>query len=203
MLGATFHAMGDQPRALDSYQRAQSIAPSAGTYVNIGSLHYVKGEYANAAESYRRAIELKPLEPNFHFNLADAEERLGSGKAAASYKRAAELLNDLLAVKPNDAQARSLLAMCQMNLGDLDAALANAEQAVARARNDPEVLYRRAAVYTSRGRTKDALAALAEAFDAGYSVSSAQTADSLEPLRNNPDFKSVLETARKKQSRND
>jgi len=203
MLGATFHAMGDLPRALDSYQRAQSIAPSAGTYVNIGSLHYVKGEYANAAESYRRAIELKPLEPNFHFNLADAEERLGSGKAAASYKRAAELLNDLLAVKPNDAQARSLLAMCQMNLGDLDAALANAEQAVARARNDPEVLYRRAAVYTSRGRTKDALAALAEAFDAGYSVSSAQTADSLEPLRNNPDFKSVLETARKKQSRND
>jgi tetratricopeptide (TPR) repeat protein len=200
MLGATFHAMGDTARALDSYQRAQSIAPSAGTYANIGVLYYRKGEYEQAAASYRRAIELKPLEPIFHFNLGSAEEKLGSGKAPGSFKRAAELLNGQLAVKPDDAQTRSQLALCQLNLGETDAALANAERAVTRAPRDPEVLYRRAAVYATRGQTKEALAAIVQAIDAGFSVDSALASDFLEPLRTNIEFKALLERARQKQA---
>jgi tetratricopeptide (TPR) repeat protein/tRNA A-37 threonylcarbamoyl transferase component Bud32 len=197
-LGAAYQSLGDTTKALEQYQHALRIAPSAMTYGNIGTVHYWRGDYAAAAEAYRRAVEITPTEFQAHMNLARAEEQLHSGRAAESYRRALELTRGLLAVNPSDARVRSLAATCELKLGHVDAALKEMDEARRSAPQDPDVLYRACVIYAASGRTANALDALEQAFAAGYSVALAEHGDGLEPLRGRPEFEALLERARQK-----
>jgi tetratricopeptide (TPR) repeat protein len=59
--------------AIANYKLAieASDRPYQTTYLNLGSAQYEKGDYEAAAESFRRAIQLKPNDYRGHYNLAE------------------------------------------------------------------------------------------------------------------------------------
>lgn len=93
--------------------------------VNLGYLRERSGDLDGAAETYRRAIVLRPELPLAHFNLGVLERRRGNlAGAEAALRRALEL-------DPRDADAFDQLAMTREQGGDHAAALALYERAIA------------------------------------------------------------------------
>ena len=57
--------------AISAYQNAQQLNPNdMEVYINLGSVFYDKGDYANAQMIYRIALEIDPCNSRLHCNLA-------------------------------------------------------------------------------------------------------------------------------------
>jgi TolB-like protein/DNA-binding winged helix-turn-helix (wHTH) protein/Tfp pilus assembly protein PilF len=72
-----------------AYHSDPASAFSIATYANRLA---ASGRYLDSIEQYRAAIELSPLEPGYHFGLADALQKSGSlDQAAAELEKAYQL----------------------------------------------------------------------------------------------------------------
>ncbi|MFI5454119.1 MAG: tetratricopeptide repeat protein [Isosphaerales bacterium] len=58
------------------------------------------GEWQTAAEDFRKAIELNPNVPKYHYRLAMAEERLGLHEQALAHRKRTKEMNDARAQLP-------------------------------------------------------------------------------------------------------
>jgi len=82
----------------------------AGPFANLGAVYAQQGRYAESLPYYRRAFALNPAFPNLAPNFAQslvaraAEERRGGRTLVAK-----ALLQEALAVRPDDAEARRQL----------------------------------------------------------------------------------------------
>jgi predicted O-linked N-acetylglucosamine transferase (SPINDLY family) len=84
----------------------------------------LQGRFAEAAEGYRRALQLGPNPAEVHTNLGVALARLGRlEEAAASYRRAVEL-------RPDYAEAHSNLGNALQGQGKLEEAVASYRRAL-------------------------------------------------------------------------
>jgi eukaryotic-like serine/threonine-protein kinase len=200
LLGAAQVGLGETDAALASFERAHALSPSPTTFANIATLRFWTGDYRAAAAGYRKAIELKPHDPNYHFNLADAASRLGAAaESKQHYQRSAELLNELLALNPKDATRHAFLAVCHLELGDRASALRHADDALQLSPGNPEIMYRAATVYAGVGQTEKAIAKLREALEAGYSAAIVEHSTGVDPLRELPEFKKLVDEALRRQ----
>ncbi len=89
-------------------------ALAAGTREAIleGNALYEQTRYAEAAEKYRAAVDLDPLDAAAHYDLGNAHYRAGSlGRAIASYQRAFDLA-------PRDADIRYNLDLALQRAGE-------------------------------------------------------------------------------------
>jgi tetratricopeptide (TPR) repeat protein/TolB-like protein/tRNA A-37 threonylcarbamoyl transferase component Bud32 len=192
MLGAVYDKMGNDDQALVYYRRAIELNPDARAYSNLGTLYYRQGKFDEAAQAYSEAARLEPS-PAKHRNLGDLYSRLGQRtRAREQYERAVELSQSILGVNPKDAHTLGLLAVSEAKLGRHDAAARHADEAVALAPLDAEVLYRKAVVAALAGRTGPALAALREALDHGYSAADAARDDDFGSLRDSQAFRRLV-----------
>ena len=192
MLGAVYDKMGNDDQALVFYRRAIELNPDARAYSNLGTLYYRQGKFAEAAQAYSEAARLEPS-PAKHRNLGDLYARLGqAARAREQYQRAVELSQSILSVNPKDAHALGLLAVSEAKLGRHDAAARHAEEAVALAPLDAEVLYRKAVVAALAGRTGPALTALRQALNHGYSAADAARDEDFGSLRDSPAFRQLV-----------
>lgn len=74
---------GQQLRdAIAAFDRAIAIAPSSAAFANRGSALQQLGELEEARDSYARAIELAPADPQNHFALSEVLGRLGQDDEA-------------------------------------------------------------------------------------------------------------------------
>jgi tetratricopeptide (TPR) repeat protein len=192
-LGAVYQTLGDDQRALANYERSIAIRPSAGAVSNIGTIHYMRREYAQAVDAYKKAVELRPNEPDFHRNLGDAYRRLGRRQDAyAAYRVAVGLAEAELKINPTDAETRASLGVLLAKSGDADAARACVEQATELAPENIQVWFATAVVHALAGRTPAAMAALEKAVAGGYSPSVVAAEEDFESLRRLPEFHSLL-----------
>jgi tetratricopeptide (TPR) repeat protein/TolB-like protein/predicted Ser/Thr protein kinase len=169
-LGAALQAAGRNDEAIEQYGKAIAIGPSWGTYSNIGTLYFWRGEYRRAADAYERAIALSPNRPQLHANLGDAYGRLGQPQhATAAYRQALRHVRTLLDVSPNDATHLAELALYQSKLGRQREAADALAQAVALSPNDGEVLLVGAIVHALQGEIPTACALLGDALERGAS----------------------------------
>ncbi len=84
---------------------------------NLGAAFYASGRYAEAADSYERAISLSPEDPRKMLSLAASYAELGSlGEAEALLKRA-------MAISPDFAPTYKNLGIVYMKQNKLDQAL--------------------------------------------------------------------------------
>jgi eukaryotic-like serine/threonine-protein kinase len=196
LLGIIYQESDQLPLALETYQRALEIAPSAPVYSNIGTIRYWQGDYAAAAQSYQKAVDLTPGEPLAQMNLARAEERLASGNPRRLYAQALELLNKLLSLKADDERYRGFPAICEMKLGRIDRAMESIEAAMRLVPNDHQLMYKAAVIYAAGGRREEALSFLSRALDAGLRANRVERGDGLEALKERPEFHALLEKAR-------
>ena len=87
MTGATAAAPSN------SSKKRSRLRPSSAVHLRLGNLMRTLGQLDAAAETYRRAIALKPDFAHAHCNLASAVNQQGlHGEAAESATRAVELM---------------------------------------------------------------------------------------------------------------
>ncbi|MCL4845881.1 MAG: protein kinase [Acidobacteria bacterium] len=188
-LGTAHHAVGHLDEALANYREALARAPNARAWSNIGTVHYQRGEFADAVTAYQHALALRPNEPLTHRNLGDAYWRLDRRQdARAAFERAGDLARRALAVNPNDAAALALQAFCAARLGNADDADVLSARAVSLAPRDKDVWYERVVVLALANRTTEAVDALRQAVEHGYSWSWIEQDADLAAVRQLPQY---------------
>lgn len=89
--------------AIECFEIAQSLEPSASSLHNVGLIYYETGQYEKAALAFEQAIGIEGELAARHIALAKVQEKLGNTKAMiAALERAVEL-------EPNP-QSLSILA---------------------------------------------------------------------------------------------
>jgi tetratricopeptide (TPR) repeat protein/TolB-like protein len=192
-LGTALQAMGRMDDALRNYQLANEREPAASTFANIGTLFYQRGDFRNAADNYRKAVDMRPNNATLHRNLGDALRRQGAvGEAEAAYARAVELLESELKVNPNNARTRASLGVYQAKLGRHADATAAARSAASLSPADAQVLFRCAVTHALVNDAKTALRYLRQALERGFDAATAASEEDLESLRTLAEFKALV-----------
>ena len=170
-------------------RRSLQLRPTAIAYANLGALaYYVRHDYAEAAEMYRKATELNASDDRLWGALADSY-RWTPGRqsdAPAAFRRALALADQQASVDPRDAQLRSRRALYHSALGEHAPAQQEIAQAEASAPGNGQILFRAAIVHEQAGRRAEALRALETALDAGFPVNEIVNAPPLRALRDDP-----------------
>jgi Tfp pilus assembly protein PilF len=123
--GGLLVAAGDNAAAMDALKRSLAIEPNESSLSNLGTLKYQSGDYAGAAEMYRRATDLNPLDFFYWGWLGDALWADPSTRAQSrnAFERAAALAQRFVEIKPDDARALASLGWYRANLDERAAAL--------------------------------------------------------------------------------
>ena len=69
-LGRALGKLGRTDEAIANTRKALDIAPEASMWTRLGILLMQSGDHAGAADSFRRALELRPRNPYARYNLA-------------------------------------------------------------------------------------------------------------------------------------
>jgi serine/threonine protein kinase/Tfp pilus assembly protein PilF len=153
------------------------------------------GRYADAARLFERAMALRPEDFQAPTFLAGAQQALGRIEESVATRRLAmKIINERLALNPDDSRALTLGATNSSKLGDKQHALEFAGRTLAVDPDDPMLLYNVACVYSVLGQKDKALENLERAVDRGLGHKSWIDHDSdLDPIRNEPRFSKILE----------
>jgi tetratricopeptide (TPR) repeat protein/TolB-like protein len=101
-LGLSAFYLGDFARSEEAFRFVASRLPLTEIYNNLGVVAGRRGQPA-ALDYFHKAVAADPSDPDYHFNLAVALYKSGDSGAAARQLRLA------LALRPSDAEAKSLL----------------------------------------------------------------------------------------------
>jgi tetratricopeptide (TPR) repeat protein/TolB-like protein len=193
MVGTVHHVRGDLPAAIESYRRALALGPDGLAWSNLGTALYSEGRLDEAVHAFGEAVRLEPRSPANHRNLGDAYQRLGrTEEARRSWSEAVRLCREALRVDPRSAETLGQLAVYEAKLGQYASAEAHARRALELAPGDPDAHFRAAVVHALGGKADPAVAALAQAFERGYSRSVAVEEEDLASLRRRSDFQSLV-----------
>jgi tetratricopeptide (TPR) repeat protein len=102
-LGLSRYHLGDYAGAQTAFQAVAAAVPLNEVWNNLGAAQLRAGKPEAAAESFRKALEGDPTDPDYHFNLGYSLFRAGQYPPAAAAFQAA------LDRNPDDAPARLML----------------------------------------------------------------------------------------------
>ena len=195
-LSAVLQARGDDAGAAAELQRAIEIAPDPTLYTNLGTLLFYQGRYAEANAAYERAVTAAgeregtaTNNPLLWANLGDSYRFLPGHEddARLAFRRAALLVQKRLAGSASDETERSRLALYLAKTGDGKAARKEIALVSAGA-IDLASRYRLVLAHEALGDRPAALAALADALDAGLSIAEVEREPELALLRADPSY---------------
>jgi tetratricopeptide (TPR) repeat protein len=139
--------------AISEFQKLIASNPkSVETYVRLGAVYQLKGDYPNAIRQFQQAHDLTPSELGPALTLAEALSQTGRrDEATAIYK-------SILRSHPNDATALNNAAyfLCDSG-GDLDEALKLAQSAVQKVPTQPGFADTLGYVYLKKGQRDSAI----------------------------------------------
>ena len=100
-----------------AYQRALVLAPERhDAWLDLGTCHYLEGDYFWARFYYRHAVALAPDDADVWNELGLVEILLGN------YEKASESLNNAVNIEPEHAEAWNNLGLIDARRGDVAAA---------------------------------------------------------------------------------
>ena len=142
------------------------VTPSALT--NLGSIHFDASRFAQAADYYRRSIELQSDDHVLWGNLGYAS-RFGiePEKAEEAFDRAAQLAEKALAEAPGDLDIAVALAGYHAMLGNWERGLELLDAVVEADPTNPMLVPSIAEVYEDLGERERALEWVARSFEVG------------------------------------
>lgn len=184
---------GDFTSAVSAFERALEVEPSAQTYMNLGMLHYYRGEGDAAKEALDKAIAMTPENHVVWSNLGDVLTLVGDVDGAnRAFGEANRLARDRLARNSRDATTLLDLAWITAMLGGF----AEAQQLIGTAKaldpSDPYVPYYDALVRARMGDTDNALDRLETAVEMGYSRVLIRAEPHLAALHGSPRFDALV-----------
>ncbi|MGH9334982.1 MAG: protein kinase domain-containing protein, partial [Vicinamibacteria bacterium] len=176
-------AAGEIKEAEPLLQATIRIRPSDSAYNNLGFVYYSTGRFEEAAEQYRKAVELAPRDAMYQGNLGDAYRQLGRrDDAARHYHAAIELEQSAVQINPEDTEARAGLSLFLAGVGRCEESRTEAGRAVSESQGNPMIRYYAAISYAICGDEAEALESAAAAVRGGV------VAD----VKTNPDLKGLV-----------
>jgi tetratricopeptide (TPR) repeat protein len=190
-LGGLLSYLEEWDAARDALERSISIADDEGALSNLGTLYFFRlGRYDDAAELFRRALEINDRNVQVWYNLASAL-RWGSGGATetrAAFERTLELAREQQELNRRDPNLLLILASCHSFLGSPDRARMLVREALGMAPDDLSGLAWAASVLEEVGDRVEAIRLLREALERGYSREMVERSPGLRQLRADPRF---------------
>ncbi|MFC4160693.1 protein kinase domain-containing protein [Chitinimonas lacunae] len=185
---------GDEGLAV--LQEGMRHRPDSRLYTNLGVLLYERGRYVEAADAFERALSGNKGSPNYYQRWANLADTLilipGREKdALAAYRYAL----DTMSPPPGPTAEPKTLSQAGLylaRLGDYPGATRYTEAALAKAPNNPDVLFRAGLAWEISGRRAQALTALQAALKAGYSREAIASEPALAALRRDLRYHQLL-----------
>jgi serine/threonine protein kinase/tetratricopeptide (TPR) repeat protein len=194
-LGAALQALGRTDQALAAYRKSLAIEPNPSGWSNLGTLQFNLGQYAQAQESFERAVTLAPWDYLMWANLGDACRASGAKTCAdRAWTRTIAAARDVVASRPNDAMARAILASSLAKNGNLDEAQTEIRRALESNPTNANVLYQASVVAALRGSSDSAISWLERSIAAGYPADDAARDPVLASLRELPAFRNAVKS---------
>jgi serine/threonine-protein kinase len=189
-LGALYFMQNRWSDAGVEFQKSLAIRPNALAYSNLGTVRFFEGKYQEATEQFDRATKLQPNNAINWGNLGDALWQLPSERARArqAFDKAAELASEQLGLDRTNTDLRKNYAVYLVKLGRQTEAFAEIKQAIGQDPKDASIQFFAARVYASAGMGNEALQALKNAVDLGYSAGEISHEPDLAPLRSDQAF---------------
>ncbi len=201
-LGALYYIKERWPEAIANFEKSFALKKNYEACANLGTLYYMEGRFADAARMYEWALEYHPSDHLVVGNLAVAYYYIPAERerAAPLFEKAITLARAKLAETPGDAGLMAVLAG-YYSIDHPDSAVYFAEQALAIAPDDSEVLFRAAGVYEQIDERPRALVLLGDALANGYSLKVVENEEQFVELRKDPRY--ALLVAEAKESKDD
>lgn len=116
--------LGRDPQAIEHYEAALAISPSAETHSNLANVLLRLGRAAEARRHYEAALRLRPAFADAHNNLGNLLAQVGELAAAAEHYEAA------LQLRPDLADAHANLGNVRAQSGQFDRAIEHYQAAL-------------------------------------------------------------------------
>jgi serine/threonine-protein kinase len=192
-VGAVYLTEANYSECIPLFQKALQLNPTADNYSNLGTSYFYLKRYDEAVRMFAKATEMNPNDQELRGNLADAYRWSGQkDKADATYDQAISLAFKDLEVNPRDANALQYVALYYAKKGQFTWAQDYIRKARAIDPNNVYCVYNEGVVDALAGRQQDALKALREAFEKGYSTDQARNDPELNSLRGIPEFDKMV-----------
>jgi Flp pilus assembly protein TadD len=144
--------------AFDEYRTSQlAIADRAEAHLNLGAIHALRGESAEAERAYRRALELEPRYVATYVNFADLYRELGREQEGEA------LLRRALQLEADSADLRHALGLLLVRRKRQVEALVELERAAELSPDNPRYAFVFAVALNSAGDSRRALEVLESA----------------------------------------
>jgi tetratricopeptide (TPR) repeat protein/TolB-like protein len=193
-LGTVYSMAERLPEAEAAFRAALKIAATFPAYNNLANVYLSEQRYAEASETYNKALEIDPKDHRIWGNLGAAYSRM-PGKQDQSrdaYRRAAELCRGALKATPDDAVTISNLGSYEAFGGERTEPLELTQKALALAPKDVDVLYNAVETYEYLGFREQALLWIGKMLDLGFPVKDLERSVVLADLRRDSRYKAVV-----------
>lgn len=195
-LSAVYYAQDRIPEAITLIQQGLLVRPHPILYTNLGTYFFALGQYPQAANAFKRALDFEGNSDHYLMwaNLADAY-RWSAGseeKANAAYRRALQILKNRLSPTNKQPQLYSRAALFSAKSGQFSEARNLLAEALSLAPNDISVLFRAATTSEIIGERASALTYLQQAITRGYPVSIVKNDPEFAKLRRDPRYYEII-----------
>jgi len=192
-LGSTYVDEGTKdsvPLAEQALRKSIALSPGYVAYANLGMLFMQQARYQDAAAALQQALKFNANDYMVWNNLMVAYE--GSDqpeKARAVRKKAEEIAEKEVQLKPRDVTAQSTLASLYAEDKMDDKASTLVAASLALAPDDPNVLANVGEAYEHMGKRAQALKYIEKSIAKGYALEDIRNTPGLKELVADPRFK--------------
>ncbi len=165
-VGNTYQKQGKFQQALEMYDKCVKAGGDVNVYLDMGWVHFLKGDVRKATASYKKCIELGCFEFLANYYLGLTNETQGNTKESQEcYKLCLELSRKLLQDDPDNPYVHSTLGLVHTALGQKEEGIERGEHAVSLDPENGAILYELARIYALQNRPEKAIQALGKALD--------------------------------------
>ncbi len=185
---------GSPNRAIELFKELVDHSPEVGSLINLGVAYMLVERWPEANAAFEHALELAPSLPSLILNLADTELLVGRLDEAQDHYRevVAHLDRDPHAVGGVVWQGLTVKGQALAHLGEVEAAVLAAQEALDLAPDNPQVAAEVATIYALVGERASALVNLRKALAAGVDARWFGF-PWFDDLRNDPRFREILQ----------
>jgi eukaryotic-like serine/threonine-protein kinase len=192
-IGGVYFRQGKYNEAIPFFEKAIKLQPPAALYSDLGTTYFFLRRYDEAVKMFEKAVEMSPNSEWMVGNLADAYRWSGQADCAQStYNKAIGLAYKDLQVNPHGAETMGNLALYYAKKGDSTQALQFIRRARSIDSDSNQSMYNEAVVQALANHPEEALKALREAFQKGYSPQEARNDPELKSLEARQEFDELL-----------
>jgi len=185
------YASGQNDDAIRVVRHAIDRKPDCeGAYFLLGRALFASGKYQEIADIADAAIRSAGEDYNIYVPIMNALGALGKTEAVRNlFQQRIQIIEKHLREVPEDARARTQLAVGYASCGRIDDATREANLAMFLRPNEATVLYNAACAFCLMGKKPEALDAIRKAYDAGFKDAIwARRDPDLSLLRGDPEF---------------